>query len=363
VADEIKKRVALIGLGGVGELHLAAYRGIGCIDIVAAAEPNASRRESLLAATGIPGFADHRDMLACCKPDIACVLTPAASHEEIVLDCAAAGVHVLCEKPLALSVESARRMRDDCETAGVRFCYGASYRYLPAVSKAHEMLRDGAIGRVQFMREEQLGGRGAANYRDLPYSHYPAGGPGGGGLGLIDHGIHLIDIFRWFTGQEVARVTGRGKISGTSPLTEYLHMDFDGGAAGLLTYNDATFPTVMPHAGIFAEGAGWDTTGFVPSGAWSANPGSIEVYGSDGSLRIFHYANVLVLFNGSGARRIPLSGRPSTAHFGTQIEAFAASLTAGQPPPVDAEAGIRALAVALAAYEADATDRMVALLR
>jgi predicted dehydrogenase len=352
-----KPRVALIGLGGVGELHLAAYHAIDSIEVVAAAEPNAPRRNALLAGTGIPGFDDHRDMLRSCPADIACVLTPAASHEPVVLDCAAAGVNVLCEKPIAPSLEAAERMRAACEAAAVRFCYGASYRYLPAIRAARELIREGAIGRVQLMREDVVGGKGAANWRALPDSHYPAGGPGGSGMGLMDHGIHLIDVFRWFTGREVIRVNGRGNLSGAAPRTEYLHMDFDGGAAGLLVYNDATFPAVLPSAGLYAEGDGWDSTGFVPAGAWSANPGSIEVYGSEGSLRVYYYANALFQFTAAGTRRIPLNGRPSTAHFGTQIETFAASLTADGPVPVDAEAGIRALAVALAAYDADASGK------
>jgi predicted dehydrogenase len=355
-----KARVALVGLGGVGELHLNAYRGIDSIEVIAAAEPNSARRESLLAGTPISGFADHRELLRDCRTDIACVLTPAASHEQIVLDCAAAGVNVLCEKPIAITLEAAERMRSACDDAGVRFCYGASYRYLPAIRKARELILAGAIGRVQLLREDVVGGRGAAHWQSLPASHYPAGGPGGSGMGLMDHGIHLIDIFRWFTGAEVTRVSGRGNMSGATPRTEYVHMDFEGGAAGLLVSNDATYPTALPATGLFAEGAGWDSTGYVPAGAWSATPGSLEVYGSEGSLKVFHYANALFLFDASGTRRIPLSGRPSTAHFGTQIEAFAASLAAGEPPPVGADDGIRALAVALAAYESDSTGRRVA---
>ncbi len=357
----MRYRVALIGLGSVGELHLAAYRSISAIEVVAGAEPNVPRREALLAGTGIRGFSDHRELLRVCRPDIACVLTPAASHEEMVLDCAAAGVNVLCEKPIALTLESAERMRHACDTASIRFCYGASYRYLPSIRQARELIRAGAIGRVQFMREDAIGGRGEANWRALPFAHYPANGPGGSGMGLMDHGIHLIDVFRWFADQEVVRVNGRGNISGEAPRTEYLHMEFDGGASGLLVYNDATFPTALPTAGVFAEGSGWDSTGYVPAGAWSANPGSIEVYGSEGSLKIYHYANALFLFTESGARRIPLSGRPSTGHFGTQIEAFTSSMSAGSPVPVDATAGIRALAVALAAYQADSTRRTIAL--
>ncbi len=356
-----KTRVALIGLGGVGELHLEAYRGIDSIEVIAAAEPNSARRESLLGGTTIRGFADHTELLRRCPADIVCVLTPSATHEQLVLDCAAAGVDVLCEKPIAITLAAAERMRSACENAGVRFCYGASYRYLPAVRKARELIRAGAIGRVQLMREDVVGGRGLASWQPLPPSHYPAGGPGGSGMGIMDHGIHLIDTFRWLSDSEVIRVTGRGNLSGAAPRTEYIHMDFENGATGLILSNDATFPTALPAEGLFAEGAGWDSTGFVPAGSWSATPGSLEIYGSEGSLKVFHYANALFLFDASGIRRIPLTGRPSTAHFGTQIETFAARKIAGGQVPVSASDGIRALAVALAAYEFDTTGNAVNL--
>lgn len=356
-----KPRIALIGLGAVGELHLSSYQSLDNIEIVAIAEPNVARR-GLVRDTSIATFSDHRELLLDCHPDIACVLTPAASHEQVVLECAAAGVHVLCEKPMALSLASALRMRNACREKKVRFWYGASYRHLPAVAKARELIRSGVLGRIRLMREEVLGGRGETQWQALPEHHYPRNGPGGSGLGLMDHGIHLIDIFRWFTGQEVSRVVGRGNISGLPPLTEYVSMDFEGGTCGLLVYDDATFPSVLPGAGIFAEGAGWDITGgFVPAGGWSAAPGSIEVHGSEGTLRIFHYANALFLFNSEGVRRIPLSGRPSPAHFATQLEAFVRSVTDESVEAVTAEDGIRALCVALAAYTSHTENRTVQL--
>jgi predicted dehydrogenase len=169
-------------------------------------------------------------------------------------------------------------------------------------------------------------------------------------MGLMDHGIHLIDVFKWLTKAEVVHVVGRGNLAGEAPRTEFLHMEYSNGAAGMLTYNDATFSTELPGEGMFAEGSGWDVLGYVPLGTWCAHPGSIEVFGTEGSLRIFHYTNALFLFDASGIRRVPLTGRPSPGHFGTQIEAFASSLRLGDPPPVPASDGIRALAVALSVY-------------
>ncbi len=353
----MRTRVALIGLGAVGELHLREYLELDSIEVVGAADLDGRRRDQVLSGTSVPGYADHLEMLAELKPDIACVLTPAATHETVVRDCADAGANVLCEKPMALSVAAAERMSVDCGRAGVQFCYGASYRYLPAVARARELVEAGAIGDVQLMSEAIVGGRGRGRWPALPASHYPVGGPGGSGMGLVDHGIHLIDLFRWLTKAEVLRAVGRGNVAGKAPVTEFLHMSFSNGAAGLLTYNDATFSTELPGEGMFSGGSGWDVLGYVPSGTWCAHPGSIQVFGTEGSLRIFHYTNTLFLFDASGIRELPLAGRPSPGHFGTQIEAFASSLRLGIAPPASASDGTRALAVALSVYDGAAPQK------
>lgn len=80
------------------------------------------------------------------------------------------------------------------------------------------------------------------------------------------------------------------------------------------------------------------------------------MYGTEGSVRIFHYANALFPFTASDTSQIPLTGRPSPHHFGTQIDACAMSLIGSEPAPVDAD-GIRALATVLGAYKSDAVGR------
>jgi predicted dehydrogenase len=267
---------------------------------------------------------------------------------------------VLCEKPLAGTVAAAKRMIAACAEAKVTLFYGATYRFLPAMARARALIQEGAIGDVLLMREQEVGGTGPEGRHIMGFAHYPKGTPGGSGFGLVDHGIHLIDAFGWFTGSPVETVFGRGNISGDPASSEYLLMNFRNGALGHLLYEDGTFSTSLPGEGLFSWGSAWTITGaYVPPGTWQASPGSIHVHGNRGALRIFHYANQLFLTDKDGTRQIALEGRHAPGHFTAQMEACAASVLDGAPVPVPGEAGLAALEVLMAAYRSFEEKRMV----
>ena len=235
-----KIRIGLIGLGAVANPHLAAIRRLDSVQLISVCDVREAHAQRVAADCQARPYTNHLDLLNAGSIDLAMVLTPASTHREIVEAAAASGAHVFCEKPLAVTVTDAQSMINECATAGVKSFYGSCYRYLPAVSKARELIGAGAIGRIQLMTEHVIGGNGIAGYRQLPPIHYPNGGPGGGGISLMDHGIHLIDIFTWYAGSAPVRAIGNIQISGNSPETEFLMMSFPRGASGHLLYNAAT---------------------------------------------------------------------------------------------------------------------------
>jgi len=293
------------------------------------------------------------------KLDIVCVLSPVSTHPNIVTECAEQGCHVLCEKPIAIDVAAAQDMVNVCAERAVKLCYGASYRFLPTLIKARELIQDGAIGEVLIMSESVVGGCGPDKVRTLSAAHYPEGGPGGSGMGLADHGIHLIDTFSWLTGSDIVSVFGRGNITGQALASEYLHMNFANGGIGQLLYNQGTFSSNLPREGTFSAGAEWSASSFSPPGHWQAHPGSIHINGTKGALRIFHYANELYLIGENGTRKIEVLNQPAPAQFCLQIEAFAKSIIADTPPPSSGEDGLKALRVLMAAYESQRDGRLV----
>ena len=338
-------RVGLIGLGEVGIIHLEAYVASERVEVVAIAEVDPARRSNNLMSSDAAVYDCHRALLQNERLDMVCVLTPAATHRPIAMDCADAGVPTLCEKPLAHTLDDAKEMRDYFSKASVPLFYGSSYRHLPAIRAARDIIASGVIGSVKLIREFITGGRGPDAQRPYSVMHYPEGYPGGTGMGLMDHGIHLLDIMPWLLDSPVTAAWGRGNRTGEPLTTEFATLQFANSAVGQLIYEDGSWTTALPMEGLFSKGAGWDFAGPVPPGQWDREPATIHVHGTLGALRICHYANALFLNDATGVREIKLAGEPAPAHFRHQIEAFAADLTRGSSPSSSVDDGIRALEI------------------
>jgi len=360
-----KLRVGLIGLGNVALAHLEGYRALDQIEVVAGADIRPDRARMMAERYGFTPYPDYRQMLDREQLDLVAVLSTVATHREAVEAAADRGLHVLCEKPLALTLEDADRIIGRCRERGVKLFYASSYRFLPPVVKARELIAAGEIGEVRLITETMIGGSGPSGYQDMGPHHYPAGGPGGSGNGLVDHGIHLADIFPWLLGAEITAVFGRGQISGEAPLAEYMVMEFGTGAVGQLIYDDATWPAELPSEGLFSWGPSWDE---MASGnesrrgaQWQARPGSISVYGSKGTLRIFHYANKLFLRTARGTEQIRVADAPMPAQFAAEMASFVEAIEAGEQPKVTGEDGRRALAAVLGVYRSMAAGHRIVL--
>lgn len=345
-----KLRVGLIGIGAVGRLHYRTYEAAQKIDVVAICDASQARIDGVVLRSGVSVYNDAEAMLREANLDIACILTPPSSHEALTALCARYKVHIFCEKPLALSVEEAKRMIETADAAQVQLFYGSSYRHLPAIRAARAQIRSGSIGKVRLMREQSLGGAGLEKMQLMHASHYPVGGPGGFAMGLADHGIHLMDTMGWMMDATVADATGKGNRSGAEAMPEFMIMQFSNGALGHLLYDEGSFATELPAEGALSDGDGWDADGFVQAGTWTRFPSWIHVYGTEGSLRIGHYVNDLIRIDATGFTRVPLEGRPSPWHFAAQIDSFADDLLAGRPASTPASVGLAAIETLLTAY-------------
>ncbi len=359
-------RVGVIGLGGVSFAHLEGYRHLSDIQVVAGADVNPVRATDMANRYGFTPYTDFRELLRTEKPDIVSVLTTVNSHREIVEACADHGVHVLCEKPLAVRLEDADAMIARCRDRGVKLFYGASYRFLPAVLKAKEIIESGQLGNVQLLTESLLGGKGIEGYSPMGFAHYPEGGPGGSGWGMMDHGIHIVDVFGWLIGSQIDGVYGRGQISGAPPAAEFAILDFKNGAMGQLTYCDSSWSTDLPAEGLFSMAPDWGdlmsgTAGSARGGKWQEQPASMRVFGAKGALRIYHYPNQLFLRTASGIEQIPIDGPPNPGHFGKEMVAMFDCVRNDTDPAVPAQVGREALRTVLAVYESMKTRKRVTL--
>lgn len=141
--------VGVVGAGWMAtDYHVPAFTSHPRTRVVAFAERNDDRRATVEAELGLPGYADAETMLGANDLDIVSICTPPSTHEELFLTAVAADCHVLCEKPMALSVESAQRIAEAAETAGVVTQVGYLHRYYRNYERAMELLGNDLFGDI-----------------------------------------------------------------------------------------------------------------------------------------------------------------------------------------------------------------------
>lgn len=187
-----RKRVAIVGLGMAVKPHAESYRDLADrVEVAAAWSPSAARRRAFAETWGFPEAASLEAILDDPAIDAVTVLTPPNTHLELVRRCAAAGKHVLLEKPLEISGERATALVAACRDAGVTLGVVLQHRFRPSGERLREILAGGRLGRIVGASV------GIFNWR--PQSYYDQPGRGdrdrdGGGV-LLTQGIHTLDLF------------------------------------------------------------------------------------------------------------------------------------------------------------------------
>jgi len=187
----------IVGLGMAAGPHAKSFCDLaGRVEVRGAFSPSAERRNKFTEQYGFP-IVDSLDALLA-DPDVRClsVLTPPHTHLEIVRRCAAAGKHVLLEKPLEVSAARAREMVSTCQKAKVVLGVCLQHRYRPSAVRLAELLREGALGAIA--------NASAVMRLWRPQSYYDVPGRGtrardGGGV-LLTQGIHTLDLLLAFAG-------------------------------------------------------------------------------------------------------------------------------------------------------------------
>ena len=188
--------VAIVGCGLIGQKRarsLAGARLIACADIVR------ERADTLARPFGAQAATDWRAVIARSDVDIVVVATMNNLLAEITLAAVNAGKHVLVEKPAARRVTELEAVVEAARRNRVQVRVGFNHRYHPAFRKAREIFESGALGELMFIRG-RYGHGGRIGY-DQEWRANPEISGGGE---LIDQGVHLIDLARWFLGDFTA---------------------------------------------------------------------------------------------------------------------------------------------------------------
>jgi myo-inositol 2-dehydrogenase/D-chiro-inositol 1-dehydrogenase/scyllo-inositol 2-dehydrogenase (NAD+) len=170
--------------------------------LVAVADPVPEARSHAKGALEIDkAYEDYRDALSDDEVDALVVVSPTAFHRDIVIGAAAAGKHVLCEKPMAMTEDECRDMVSAAESAGTKLQIGFMRRFDAGFRKAKETVMSGAIGDVVMVRSNT---RGPSVPQPWMYDIRKSNGP------LAEVNSHDIDTLRWFTGGEFKTVYATG---------------------------------------------------------------------------------------------------------------------------------------------------------
>jgi predicted dehydrogenase len=334
--------VAILGAAHTGHAwaYSRALRDLASATLVGVHDPEPEHHRWLRADFAVTPFEDADELLADPQVEAVLVCSATVDHRPYVELAAARGKHVMCEKPIATTLEDAHAMLAACEAAGVQLHLAFVSRFLPVVARAREAVRGGRLGDLIGV----VGGnRGRA---PLPpsYPGWITDAHEAGGGALIDHAVHVSDVMHHVTGLEVTEVSAE---------------------AGALLW-DCGVDDVALVSLRFANGAvgSIDPSWSVPEG----NPWSYDFYlrlvGTEGSLSVTDGAEAVHLVSArddrpAGSRQVSFAEDAE----GAMLEAFAASVRAGaaREPCATGADGVRALEIALAGYRSSALGEVVRL--
>ncbi|MCU0489052.1 MAG: Gfo/Idh/MocA family oxidoreductase [Anaerolineales bacterium] len=316
-------KVGIAGAGFMGVTHAAGWAATNA-QIAGLVAETVEEARPLADQYGIPVYKDYQALLK--DVDVIDICTPTHLHAEMVLQAAAAGVQVVCEKPLARSTQQAQEIIQACQAAGVQLLVAHVVRFFPEYALARAAVKGGEIGRVGVIRLQR------GSYRPKkPSGNWFLDEAKSGGI-LLDLMIHDFDYARWVAG-EVESVYAK-KITA-------IHADapVDYGLAILKHRSGA-----LSHI----------------AGAWAYPPPtfrtSLEIFGDAGLIEFDSAASAPILnLIQKGRGDAPDVGLPSSpvseSPYTTQIKEFYASLVGGPPARIAAIDGLAAVQIAEAAMQ------------
>ena len=247
--------IGIVGCGGIVQHgHMPAYRQAG-FNVVGIASRNAQRVQAFAEKWKISrAFDDWRKLIALDEVRIVDVTFPFDEERlEIVRAAAAAGKHILMQKPMAHSRAAGAEMVRLAREAGVRLAVNQNARYCPQYLAAWQAIRQGLIGPVHFAHHEMH------NTQDSQDWFHQGCYTQGDRFQLMEYSVHHLDLLRWWFGSEptaVQALIGRKPNQRTaSEMIASVQMQMPGGGLAVMTDHNASYPRSPPRSRFRIEGA------------------------------------------------------------------------------------------------------------
>lgn len=200
---------ALIGCGRISANHMQAAIH-NKLDILAVCDLLPERMDTILAGhhrditSTTRRYTDYRQMLDELSPELVAIATESGNHAEIALYCISKGIHLIIEKPIALSLADADAIIATAEENGVKVCACHQNRFNKSIQKIREVLEEGRFGKLLYGTAHVRWNRGMDYYRQAPWR---GTWQQDGGV-LMNQCIHNIDLLQWMLGDEIIEVVG-----------------------------------------------------------------------------------------------------------------------------------------------------------
>lgn len=335
-------KIGVIGCGSIARhRHLPEYAFNPNVELVAVCDSNEERANEMAEKYGAKAFTSYEELLASGLVEAVSVCTPNYLHAPITIAALEAGLHVLCEKPMATSQEEAEAMIAAAEKSGKKLMIAHNQRFVKSHAKARDLIASGEIGKIYSFRTafghggpEQWSVEGKEGWFFQKEKAFV------GAMG--DLGVHKTDLLRFLLGEEIVEV---GSFVETS-------------AKDFASVDDNAVCVLKTASGVIGTlAASWAYV--------SKEDNSTVIYGEKAIVRleddpthslVVQYATGEVVKYELGKIASNDEGGQNNSYV---IEKFVNCIIKDEQPPVPGEEGMKSLAVILAALESNETKQIV----
>jgi UDP-N-acetyl-2-amino-2-deoxyglucuronate dehydrogenase len=304
-------RVGIVGCGRISQFHVEALARVEGLRLAAVCDVDATRAREMGEKTGVPSFGSIDAMLSGADLDIVSVCTPSGLHPEHGIIAAGAGKHVVSEKPMALSLESAEALIAACEKAGTHLFVVKQNRLNPPVQLLKRAIERGRFGRI-FVANVTVRWQRPQEYYDAEKWRGTWSLDGGA---IMNQASHYVDLIQWLVGpvESVMAKTATQARRIEAEDSGAAVLQFASGAIGVIEVNVLTYPrnyegsiTIIGENGTVKIGGTsvnkvehWsfaeydDDDKLVETGAINTNPPTVYGFGHEG-----YYRNVVAVLRG-----------------------------------------------------------------
>jgi len=341
-----KVRAGVIGAGAIGPAHLRGYQAAEGAEIVAVCDVHRGRAEAAAAQFGAKHvFTDYRKLLAADLVDAVSVCTPNNTHMPITVAALRAGKHVLCEKPIAMNGQQARKMVAAAKQARRTLMTAQSMRYSAGARLLKKMADAGRFGELYFGKGMMLRRAG------IPRGWFQDSKQSGGGP-LIDIGVHVLDFLWWVMGTPKP-------VSAFGATFDFLGSAGQGRGTWGVNYAPGKFSVEDLAAGLIRFSGGQAISLEV---SWAAHTGDAyfaRVMGTKGGAQL---SPDLVLYEVTDGTSVEVKPQPPSADgYLVEVDHFIRCIQKGEQPMSPAAQSVVVMDMLDAIYKSARTGRMASL--